>query len=249
MSETIVSCTGATHPVNGKIIHVLGYQNKAKSDGPNRMILPFPAAAVMGRDNTLDTRSMSSVLKDYRRAAAHFFTRRSDSRGMSRGMDSDVDVFDSGSYTVVLVNKGGFNEIQSALETVPKNKRPWISRELYDFLATRYPAWPLALCCWDGAIEPEPLLWWYEPRNTGELFFPGMDAHDGGPPKQGRVMRDHVLAHNHGAGLQPVRFSDPMDETLRPFLAGSVRGFRIDGIRDNGDWYLNLQTGQLECRF
>ncbi len=70
LSKTILYAGESSR--EGRTIHVLGYQNRAenRSPGPNAMILPFPAAASMGRDNVLDLRSAPTVLEEYARAVA-----------------------------------------------------------------------------------------------------------------------------------------------------------------------------------
>lgn len=108
--------------------------------------------------------------------------------------DDAFEVFESGSYTIALVQKA--TALRQALMLMPGKVRPDISTGLIFALAKLYPDWPMALCCFEGGMsEPEPLFWWYEPRFPDRIFAPGLDAHDGGPPSvRGRVYRSHTLA-------------------------------------------------------
>src|SRR5580693_761461 len=84
LSDTTLYCGEHTHP-NGKRVHVIGYQNTVenRAGGPNAMIIPFPAAELMGPSNIIDTSKTPSILQDM---AAGL---RSTYDGMSRGFDED----------------------------------------------------------------------------------------------------------------------------------------------------------------
>ncbi len=45
-------------------VHVLAYQNKATSTLPNAMILPIPASAELGPENTVDATGFKRFLED-----------------------------------------------------------------------------------------------------------------------------------------------------------------------------------------
>src|SRR5689334_18183446 len=45
-------------------VHVIAYQNKAATKGPNAMILPLPAAVMPGPENVVDTRGFELFLDD-----------------------------------------------------------------------------------------------------------------------------------------------------------------------------------------
>jgi hypothetical protein len=49
-------------------VHVIAYQNKAATTGPNAMILPLPAAVMPAPENVVDTRSFKFFLDDIHRA-------------------------------------------------------------------------------------------------------------------------------------------------------------------------------------
>ena len=65
LSKTILYAGEAL--IDGKLVHVLGYQNTAKNEskGPNAMILPFPTSIAMGPGNVVDTSECKNVLKKY----------------------------------------------------------------------------------------------------------------------------------------------------------------------------------------
>jgi hypothetical protein len=247
-------------------VHVLGYQNKAASQGPNAMVLPLPARVMPGPDNVVDTRGFRHFLDDI-----HDATR--DWGRVPRGFDSELhadeeeaQVFDVGSYTVVLASSA--RTVSEALGRVPASKRPALNAAVLGAFEDLYPGWPLAVCCWDGTVEAEPLLWWYEPMLPDRLFAPALDAHDGRPPRTGAVVVvDHHVAF--GSTLRPtgpeVRYQDdvrieppPAPFWLAPFkrpapqkpppvastglLPPRVRGTRVQRAMPNGDFWLSTQA-------
>lgn len=225
----------------GRRVHVLGYQNNAKSEtpGPNAMILPIPASAAMGPDNAIDTRGFSALLKDY----------VEDLRGVPRAIPcavprpGSVQVFQRGSYTIVLARDASTPAIMAAVDALPEAKRPTIDRALFDAYLRWYPGWHLALCCFEGSVEAEPMLWWYEPMNPEWLFLPGLDAHDGGVPRlDARVPLDHAIV----VGVDDPRVGETVraprgwvPDSVRPLLATRIAGWpELHGYGNNGDWWL-----------
>lgn len=240
VTNTIVSCIEARHHATGALVHVLGYQNKATSNMPNAMLIPFPTRVAMGPANVVDTRKCPTILMDYKDAI-------SPPMPMCFGDDSSrgVSVFDAGSYTIVLAANAG--EIPAALMQVPSNKRPAINQALFDRYAELYPAndWQIALCCWDGAIDAEPMMWWYEPNDPTRLFLPGLDAHDGKPPSSGPVDVDHVLVVGSNIRkvptAQPIYFGSSISSDVSPFIASRVNGAEFTNMQlPNGDWWFNV---------
>ncbi len=149
---------------NGETVHVLAYQNAAKTMGANAMVLPFPTYTAMGPDNVIDTRKFKNFLKDITEASREItkgFSADGMRRGMTLGAKSVAQVFSVGSYTVVLADN--VSQIPEALERVPADRRPTVSKNFLKGYGTLYPKSPIAVCCWNGAIEAEPLMWWYVP--------------------------------------------------------------------------------------
>jgi hypothetical protein len=245
LTNTILYAAETMH--DGRLLHVMGYQNRAenRSKGPNAMLLPIPSDEEMGPDNMLDTTAAKGILKDY----AEAFRERHDrlSRGMTKGyaaMRGPVKVFDKGTYTVALAESA--SDLTSALGRIPDNKRPEVNEEIFAAYDKLYPDWKMALCAWDGTVEAEPLLWWYEPKDSSQLFMPALDAHDGHPPKLGsEVAVDHTLIVGSvtapDKGAIEVRFREPPPEHLKPFLATRVMGKEMpSGTR--------LKNGDFSCR-
>lgn len=266
LSETILLAHETTHPETGRVIHVAGYQNKAQSYTTNllsqprgsfqsiyprelrvpanAMILPFPSRVQMGPENVLDTRKARHIMADYARAIEPPRLTRG-TKGRSDGMmfaAAAVEVFESGSYHIALARDA--SAIPSALDRVPEEKRPRVNQDIFDAYAKFYPAhsWQLALCCWAGTVDAEPMLWWYEPNDPDYLFFPALDAHDGRPPKLGiQVPTDHSLVigtskQYENVPFHQVYFQDNVPEDLRPFLPTRVNGIEHHGSQHNGDW-------------
>ncbi len=231
-------------------VHVIAYQNKAATEGPNAMILPLPAAVMPGPENVVDTRRFKRFLDDM-----HDATRITVPGSRSTLGAPDAQVFDIGSYTVVLAASP--SAVPEALARVPANKRPAVNALVLGAFEELYPGWPLAVCCWDGSFEAEPLLWWYEPRIPDQLFAPALDAHDGQPPRtDARVRVDHHVAFgstlrptgNAVYGYGPDESGDNDDAPLPPLIAATgllpprVCGTRVTGTMPNGDFWLSTTT-------
>lgn len=188
LSKTVIYAGEAFHPETGDYIHVLGYQNKAenRSGGPNAMVLPVPAVN-LGADNMVDMTSHPNVLRDMAAKFKNDFTPEVEMRSFGKAV-----VFCKGNYTVAIASDA--TDLVPALESIPEGVRPTIQPDLLKAYAEWYPNWPLAVCCWDGEIEAEPLLWWYQPLVKNKLFYPAVDSHNGKVPNLKRdAKRDHTL--------------------------------------------------------
>lgn len=214
-------------------MHVLGYQNTARSEvaGPNAMILPIPAP--LGPDNAIDMRPHAALLRRYvaslRPAGAGAPREASAGRG--------IQVFERGSYAIVLARDAELASIDAAIAGLPEARRPSLAPELLDFYLRSYPGWHLAICCFSGEVEAEPMLWWYEPLHPHALFLPGVDAHDGGPPQRERLVAlDHSLVIGRSSG-EPVRVELP--RRIAALFATEIVG-AVDQrmVVSNGDWWV-----------
>jgi hypothetical protein len=234
-------------------VHVLGYQNVAKNlaDGPNAMILPIPSATPMGPDNALDARPFARILEGYRTALYSLIPRSaSPSRGpvAACAAPPPVQVFESGSYTVVLAHRAEIGAIEDALATVPEAKRPSISPALISIYQRWYSGWHIALCCFDASIGgPEPMIWQYQPLDPTHVFLPGLDAHDGGLPRlDDSVALDHAVAlgvdspsPDPSLRAAYVTLPSTVPAELAPLFPARVVGEASMTDRlANGDWYL-----------
>ncbi len=232
-----------------KLVHVLAYQNTAISNRPNAMVLPFPTSTKMGQENVIDTRKFKDFLKDISNASKSVMkggARRSMMLG-SRGDDHDdlAEVFDSGSYTIVLATNVW--QIPEALSRVATEKRPNVTSDFLIGYNDLYPEQPIAVCCWNGAIEAEPLMWWYEPRDSKTLFIPTMDAHSGKAPKVGeRVDTDHIISVGSTTGNMgnSVKYSQSssIPKEVKELLPLNVHGKRLPGRLENGDCLVKTAT-------
>lgn len=228
-----------------KLVHVLAYQNiaESKSSEPNAMILPFPTSKLMNEANILDTRKYSDFLKS--------ISESSKMLTLNRGLDEDslvgcagaAHVFDSGSYTVILVKN--LAQVPEALKRVPESKRPKISTHFLIRYGQMYPGQPVAICCWEGYIEAEPLLWWYEPKDDRNLFVPTMDAHDGNPPDlTSEVWTDHIISVGTNVNAprngHKVVYKSEIDSSAKQLLPKKVFGCKIHGLMKNGDMFIDV---------
>jgi hypothetical protein len=237
------------HPILGRPILVLGYQNTAinYADGPNAMLLHLPAKP-MTRENFLDTASAPNFMKDMEEVLTPRDRGFSDERRL-KGFDLGlVEVFEHGIYTVVLADDASL--IPDALIQVPANKRPSISAELCSFYSKSYPGCPVALCCFNNrdTATATPLLLWYEPRNPALLTAPGIDCHTGGIPDLGApVDVDHWLFaasyRKPHLGVK-VPYRDRIDVGIRQFIPDNVVGTQFTGRMRNGDFA--IQRSLLE---
>lgn len=234
LSDTILYAGQTQH--EGRLVHILGYQNRARTrSGPNAMLLPFPSRTAMGPENMIDTSHCKILLKQL--AALGDTRMRSATKGLSLNAAEvrRVQVFNAGSYTVVMSQTARL--IPEALAQMPEDRRPRVNTELFEAYTTWYPSWPVALCCWDGAVDAEPLLWWYEPQDETTLFYPGLDSHDGGVPRLGvRVDTDHKLIWPNPKGVATASVS--MTPEVRALIAPAIDMRTCASMLLNGDWWL-----------
>jgi hypothetical protein len=245
LSKTILYSGEAEYET--KLVHVIGYQNRAKNrfNGPNAMILPFPAREVMGARNCLETEGMRWLMNDL--AAAVDIPRLT--RGFSPkmailGSSRAVSVFESGTYTVVLADDA--RDIPLALGRVPEEKRPDLNDDIFEAYAKWYPQWPIALCCFESKkeMEPDPLLWWFEPRDERVLFAPALDSHNGLPPDLTEHVRvDHTVVFGSTRASRgiPVRFHRVVPSHVSRFIADRVVGQKFHSSLKNGDFAIPVE--------
>ena len=147
----------------------------------------------------------------------------------------------SGSYTVVLAND--ISDVSDALQLVSESKRSSISEEFLEGYSKLYPKQPIAVCCWEGQVQTEPLLWWYEPTDKNKLFAPTMDSHDGNAPDKNAIVEaDHIISA--GSNLQiytanKVKYRDVVPSDIMTLLPLKSFGTKIENSHLNGDMWLN----------
>jgi hypothetical protein len=152
-----------------------------------------------------------------------------------------ADVFEVGSYTVVLAHD--IKAVPDALQLVPSQKRPRITQPFLDVYKTFYPDWPIAICCWNGSIAPEPLLWWYIPSDHDTIFAPALDAHDGhAPDPRVQVRVDHYLCFGSTTGARVQYRGAAIPDEIRGLLPERIKGRRFDRPMINGDFRVNAAS-------
>lgn len=258
LTNTTIYAAEAMHPTEG-LVHVVGYQNKAHSIGPNAMMLPIPAVpGTVTPANLVNAASFKDILNEYSEAVERLKPRfRGFSKGLLNGGNDDLlgsagfTVFESGSYTVVLAKSSKF--LAEGVKGVPDSKRPNISEAFADILETIYPETPIALCCFQGNLDnPEPLFWWYKPKNPEELTAPALDAHDGGTPRLNtKVRRDHTLAFASSESDRQEDYhlaryiSGYVPQEHQWMFSAKVCGRQITHQTDNGDFLLSVRRARI----
>jgi hypothetical protein len=245
--------------LDGKYVHVVAYQNNAESQvdwQPNAMVLPFPTNVPMGRDNIINTSSFKGFLQDITNASKLVMKSLGGRRGFSASLGmADALVFESGSYTVILAES--VLQIPKALLQVPEDKRPDLSYRFVLGFQKLYPDQPLAICCWKGSVEAEPLLWWYEPKDKGTLFLPTMDAHDGNAPNpEANVSTDHIvsvgsniLGDTYSRKNNRVNYTDKIPSQVKQLLPDYVYGSELPHTMKNGDMFVKTSDLKMGDKF
>ena len=231
---------------------VIGYQNTAKTDVPNAMIFALPG--VVSKESLIDTSAFPNCLKPYRDAVEAMYKkdtlRLTKSVSFGFGSDSLVETFDSGSYTVVLVQPGGSVEsIKEAINQVSDEKRVDIGEDMLSVLQAYYPKWPLAFCFWNGEIDAEPLLWHFKPFLKEFFWAPALDAHGEQIDLTTPVVRDHVVVFGSDKCNRESHFEiDPdVPEEYRSLFVKTWVGKKFERLDMRG--YPNTQVnGDFACR-
>lgn len=256
-SGTILYMGETDHYKHGEI-HVLGYQNTAINlhDGPNAMILHFPAAEPMGPNNILDTSRAPNILKDIVEAVRPR-TRSASLGRVAKGCDS-VMIFDHGIYTIVLAREARTETVMRALDQVDSSKRPAFNADLIDFYLKRMSRHILSLCCFNNrdARNSTPMLWWYKPSDPTLLQAPAIDCHTGAVPNLNDLVEvDHwvIAGSDHFPNVcmvhhsHIVHYQDHNIDNLRDFLPDRVVGQQFKGRMPNRDFAVKteaLRTGR-----
>lgn len=235
---------------SGKPRHVVWYQNQTvnQHDGANAMLLHFNGAVPLTESNFIPTSKFAFVMDDMVAALA----RDSGSRGSLSVKDKTIEpvrVFDVGIYTVALAENPA--AIPSALGRVPEHKRPKVNQAVFDFYQRTLRGYSVALCCFNQNAKTEPLLVHYQPKDPNWLVAPGLDAHDGQPPRPVMVDVDETFlmfsAYNMRAGAE-VNYSASVPDHVQPFLPKRVVGRQLTGKMWNGDYAISTiaaQSGQM----
>lgn len=237
LSRTLVYAGEAVHPQDGRYLHVLAYQNKAvnKAGRANAMVLPIPSKAPLTAQNAVNMVGYEHVLENM----AEPIENMTAMRALSLETGKTPEVFSVGSYTVAIAARA--EEAVRAISTLPKAFQPKLNRDIFKAYAQWYPGWPIAICCWNGKIKPEPLLWWYEPLEPQKLFYPALDAHNGQAPNLTKdVNREHTFLV--GSKIHPIGINTRVGDLgpAEPFMSDKAWGRVMDGQDLNRDYVVEV---------
>lgn len=228
-------------------------KNPAKLSG-NAMLLPIPAKPdSMTKLNIVDTASCPRFLEDMERAIRTTHPEAGANTGpVPKSFTPTVQIFEHDIYTIVLAKDA--TDIPQALKLVPESKRPALNREIFDAYAKWYKGWTFALCCFKSSdkAKAKPMLWWYEPQNPKQLFFPALDAHDGkAPDLKSQVEVDHAIILS-SYKLQPkqgnkVSYSDGhIAKNISKLLPKYIIGQKFTGgTMPQGDFVADVKDVRL----
>lgn len=239
--------------LDNKYVHVIAYQNNAESQNqyePNAMILPFPTKTAMSRANIINTTAFKGFLQDITDATKFQGKMLGTSRGIAVSAAGGVDIFESGSYTVILADN--IKMVPGAMSQISEDKRIALSYRFLMGFNKLYADQPVAVCLWKGSVVAEPLLWWYEPKDKATLFVPTMDAHDGnGPDLEANVDTDHIVSV--GSNLleesrryNRVHYKSSLPPVAKQLLPMYVYGTQLPDTLKNGDMFLKVADLKLK---
>lgn len=241
LSGTVLYVGEGPKTDDGRLTHVLGYMNAAANhhNGPNAMILPFPADVPMGPANVIPSAGTRKLMESMAEIVNPTPRRRSMTLG-SAAVPKDgrrgFQIFEHGDYTVVMAEDA--ESLNEGLQVVPQNKRPSISAAQFNDFTALYPNHTFALCCFESkaSTKSDPMFWWYVPQNTDSFFMPALDAHDGNAPAEKPVRADHTLVIGVPGGL-PYMWN-VLPESISKYLASGIRGTGATTSMPNGDFVI-----------
>jgi hypothetical protein len=262
MADTRIFVGKALHPVTGRIVHTLIYNNRVQNleEEGNAMILHLPTDEIQ-QGNLLDLTNARNLLEDMAYVD-------SDVLDFASSGSAPV-VFAVGSYHVVVARRAC--DIPEVLEQVPEQKRPRVNQPLLEWYDSNFGGGCFILACFDGKneIAVEPFGVWYEPWQPDILRIPLLDAHDGRPPTIGEsVDRDHTVfvgdtdqelaacldrLENRGSKEQrgvvykgryfkAISYSDSLSPLLQGLLPKYICEPRVEHPGPNADALVNVQT-------
>ena len=218
--------------------HLCGYQNQAKTRGPNCMFLDFAGDKLVLVPGPEYTRNlMNDITRDLPTLEVVPSTKGQLYRG--RG----VQVQNYGDYTVLAAKNP--SAILDELAQVDPLRRPERTPQLEamaDFYTAYAPNRSFVLACFNGEVRPKhPIVVSYVPHDPEVLTIPGLDGHDGHPPTPGApVYRNFQVAFGHANAQLPhqVRYSGPVNAAWAPPSVGGFVDNREDG--PNGDYTVQV---------
>ncbi len=222
--------------------HFIAYSNKVKnkSGKPNAMILPIPGETNPEMfHNTESYKDFMNEITKKCRLGEDYMGERYRSLSM---LSKSFEHFELGMYTIGLAKD--FQGAREFLNSLPAEKKPEISEDLENFFEIKYAGWSFAVCCFDSEkeIDAQPIAFEYKPFDKSLIYFPTMDAHNGGAPENVLVATDHTFIYEH-TGEMTAEYAQKfvtLDAPVPSFLQS--RKFRMiysDGMQINGDTFID----------
>jgi len=228
--------------------HFIAYSNSVKnlSGKPNAMILAIPGKTKPSWFH--NTEKYKDFLTEISEKATIEHWIGSLTRGLrSKGMGYlSFEQFELGMYTIGLADS--FDGAEDFINSLSDDKKPDIGEELKNFFKTEYAGWSFAVCCFDStkAIDAQPIAFEYTPFNKDFLYFPSLDAHDGGAPDLTKSVRaDHTIIFEHTGKMndnqtyymESVKLDAPVPEFLQE---RKYRLAHMNGHVKNGDTFIKI---------
>lgn len=223
--------------------HFVAYSNRAenKSGKPNAMILPIPGTTKPEWfHNTEKYRNFLTDIASRAELEDWFPMRSLGIRSLSKGFEA----FELGMYKIGLASS--FEGAEEFISSLPESEQPEVSEELRSFFREHNAGWSFAVCCFSSerTIDAQPIAFEYAPFNSDLLYFPALDAHDGGAPRlTDGVIADHTLIYEHtgrfNKELTRMEYIELKD--VPDFL--NKRRYRLyerKGPHHNGDLYIRI---------
>jgi len=226
--------------------HFIAYSNSVKnlSGKPNAMILAIPGKTQPSWFH--NTEKYKDFLTEITEKATMNNWLGILSKGMRSAKSLSFEQFELGMYTIGLADS--FEGAEEFINSLSDNKKPEVSEELKNFFKTEYTGWSFAVCCFDStkAIDAQPIAFEYTPFNEDFLYFPSLDAHDGGAPNlREQVRTDHTIIFEHTGRMDKNKTyymeSVKLDASVPEFL--QERKYRIahmNGYAKNGDTFIKI---------
>jgi hypothetical protein len=222
LHNTIIGSWDIQHPTYG-YRHVLAYQNEPVNlaAGANCMFLHVPTANPLIPNQLVDTskspRLLAQLLADLKPKPKP----KECTRSLSGGAEQN-HIVKMGVYHVALLNDLSETAALETLSQIPEDKRPVIAPHFFEFYAKTFPKYRLVLACFNNTDlkTASAILVHYVPLFPKKLFFPLLEAHDGGLPRLGEYMLGYriLIFGGHAAStLIPVNLNR-YAKHLRPFL-------------------------------
>ena len=230
----------------------IAYSNKVDnlSGEPNSMILPIPG--VLKQEWFHNTEKYNDFMDDIIDNTTDEDYTGIRSRGLKgKFLELSYDSFSVGMYKIGIA--ASYEGIQQYIDTLPENERPKISNELSEFFKTQYAGWSFVVCAFAGnkKMESQPIAFEYEPLGEAFLYFPTMDAHDGGAPNVGEMISvDHTFIYEHTGeqkedwemhSYSPYKNRNEKPEYPEFLKNRKFRCKEFQGKMKNGDTYIKIE--------